>query len=530
MRSRSTITQLHGSQQQTLLALSVREHLERLLHSPQFDASTRSREFLCFVVEQALSGHHDQLNQTAIAMSVFGRGGDFDGILDPVVRVQAGRLRRSLERYYLLTDDQCPVSITLPKGSYAPVFTQASVPDTPSITSSSLVEVTSHWPGIVVQLFASATPDDQPLAVRIKDDLTAEICRYGDVHVVRGPDFDRLSPQKQAATRFELRGTLRRSGEDRLVGVQLLDRPTGEEIWSDEFHTMPNADRWSGSLGDIARVIAARVASEQGIIARLLAAESVSQPLPAHGAKAIHHCYRFFFTRQIADVAPTIYALEQLTRQRPDSAVAWAYLARLYYTNQAFELSEPRVSIDEAISCAYQGLLLDASSPRVRCVLAGCLLMKGELQSARDELEQALRLNSDSLAYREVTGWILALAGDWDRGIALMRHTMQINPYCLPHVQHGLWADYMRRGDVEQAYVAALEYRDPTFFWRHLMLASCLGHLGRLDDARMSIDSLLVLKPDFHRRGRMLIGHFIKPEPLLEYIADGLSKAGLPLL
>lgn len=530
MRSRSTIAQLHGSRQPPLLEASVRQHLDRLLHSPQFDASARSREFLCFVVEQALSGHHEQLNQTAIAMSVFGRKADFDGILDPVVRVQAGRLRRSLERYYLLTNDTVPVSIALPRGSYAPAFTQASLSDTPSVTSSSLIEVTSHWPGIVVHLLATTPSDDQPLAASIKDDLIAEICRYGDVHAVRRQDFDKLSPQKQAATRFELRGTLRRNGDDHLVGVHLLDRTNGEQIWSGEFHTTPKADRWSGSLEDIARIIAARVASEQGIVAQLLAAESVAHEVPARGPNAIHHCYRFFFTRQIADLTPTIHALEQLTRQRPDSAVAWAYLARLYYINQAFELSEPFVSIDEAISCAYQGLLLDASSARVRCVLAGCLIMKGELQSARDELEQALRLNPDSLAYREAVGWLLALAGDWERGIALMRQTMQINPYCLPHVQHGLWADYMRRGQVEQAYVAALEYRDATFFWRHLMLASCLGHLGRLDDARMSTDSLLVVKPDFRRRGRTLIGHFIKPEPLRQYIAEGLRKAGLALL
>src|SRR3954454_6690612 len=84
------------------LEAQVRAHLEQLLASPLFDASARSRDFLCFVVDETLAGRGATINQTAIAMGVFGRRTDFDPILDPIVRVQAGRLRRSLERYYLL--------------------------------------------------------------------------------------------------------------------------------------------------------------------------------------------------------------------------------------------------------------------------------------------------------------------------------------------------------------------------------------------------------------------------------------------
>ena len=101
---------------------SVREHCDCLLRSPQLDASARSRAFLRFVVDETLDGRGDQLNQAAIATAVFGRGRDFDAVLDPIVRVQAGRLRRALERYYRLPGQMHPVSIELPKGSYTPVF------------------------------------------------------------------------------------------------------------------------------------------------------------------------------------------------------------------------------------------------------------------------------------------------------------------------------------------------------------------------------------------------------------------------
>ncbi|HEY5809358.1 MAG TPA: hypothetical protein VIT67_15395 [Povalibacter sp.] len=531
MQQRGTITQLRpDGPTRTPLETLVRAHLERLLHSPQFDASTRSREFLRFVVDQALAGHDEQLNQTAIAISVFRRRADFDAILDPIVRVQAGRLRRSLERYYLLAEND-GVRIDLPKGSYAPRFiTAAEKHAEPVITSMQLSPVAAEWPLVVIHLLATQTPDNEAVAARINDELTAEICRYGDIRVVRQRDLDRLSSQKQESARFELRGSLRRDGEDCLIGAHLMDRTSGEQIWSDEYHTAERTGRWPARVDDVARVIAARVGSEHGVIARLLAAECASRAATADDdAHAIHQCYRFFVTREISTLVPAIHALEQYTERRPESAIAWACLARLYLVNCSFELSSLHTPVDRAIACAHQALLLDPGSARVRCVLAGSLLVSNELQSARDELEQALRLNPDSLAYREVIGWLLSLAGDWDRGIAVIHEVMQLNPYCLPHAQHGLWADHMRRGEIEQAYLAALEYRDTNFFWRHLMMASCLGHLGRWSDARLSVASLLVAKPDFQKRGRVLIGYYIKSDALREQIIDGLRKADLPL-
>ena len=87
---------------------SVRHHLAVLFASQHLDASSRSRTFLRYVVDEALAGRGPALNQAAIAISVFGRDGRFDPLQDPIVRVQAGRLR-----------------IELQKGSYSPVFVMA---------------------------------------------------------------------------------------------------------------------------------------------------------------------------------------------------------------------------------------------------------------------------------------------------------------------------------------------------------------------------------------------------------------------
>jgi adenylate cyclase len=530
MRTSGNITQLHPSERRPSESDVVHEHLERLLHSAQFDASARSREFLRFVVEEALAGRSEDLNQTVIAVAVFGRKEDFDPILDPIVRVQAGRLRRSLERYYLLTRDVDSVRIDLPRGRYAPAFVTPAQDVLEVVTAKqvALTEVTPDWPSVVIHRFEVFNARDEETSARVKDELTMELCRYGDIRVVRQRDLERRDLRQQASVRFELRGTLRREGDDSLVAAHLVDRKTGEQVWSDEYHTSARPGRWSGGIDDVARVIAARVGAENGVIARVLAGEP-PQHEEESAFSAILRCYRFFFSRHVPDLIPAVHAMERLTAREPEIGVAWIYLARLYVINHSFELSALPTPIEKAIDCASHGLLFDPSGARVRCVLAAALLIKGELQAAHHELEKALQLNSDALAYREIIGWLMALVGDWEHGVGLMRDAIERNPYCLPHVQHGLWADHLRRGEFENSYVAALEYRDSTFFWRALMTACCLGHLGRASEAQASVAELLQAKPEFPKRGRTLIGYYIKSSELLERIVEGLGKAGLTL-
>jgi hypothetical protein len=93
----------------------------------------------------------------------------------------------------------------------------------------------------------------------------------------------------------------------------------------------------------------------------------------------------------------------------------------------------------------------------------------------------------------------------------------------------GLWFDHLRRGEVQLAYQYALEYRDPTFFWRGVMRASCLGLLGRTPEAAVTVADLLQRKPDFEARGRTLIGHYIKLDEVMSQVVDGLARAGLTL-
>ena len=100
-------------------ALSIEDccaQIALILNSADFDATGREHRFLSHVVEETLSGRGDRIKAYSIAVEVFGRGESFDPQTDPIVRIEAGHLRRALERYYLTAGHADPILITIPKG------------------------------------------------------------------------------------------------------------------------------------------------------------------------------------------------------------------------------------------------------------------------------------------------------------------------------------------------------------------------------------------------------------------------------
>src|SRR5262245_24790409 len=105
-----------------LSAEQVRTELNRILASPGFSHSPRLAAFLRFVVESSLSGKADYIKSYTIGVEALGRSEGFDPHVDPIVRVEAGRLRKALARYYSGSGAARSVLIDLPRGSYVPVF------------------------------------------------------------------------------------------------------------------------------------------------------------------------------------------------------------------------------------------------------------------------------------------------------------------------------------------------------------------------------------------------------------------------
>ena len=95
-----------------------RFQMERILANPTFQASPRRRLLLRYLVEETLDGRADLLKGYAIALAVFNRDQSFDPQSDPVVRLEARRLRRDLDCYYAGAGSHDRIRISIPRGGY----------------------------------------------------------------------------------------------------------------------------------------------------------------------------------------------------------------------------------------------------------------------------------------------------------------------------------------------------------------------------------------------------------------------------
>ena len=183
------VIQIDKADKHPLDARTIQRQLSQILASKEFHATERQREFLKFVVAETVAGRSDEIKGYAVATQVFGRNEDFDQATDPIVSIQANQLRRALERYYLVTGQNNPVRIDIPKGTYVPTFHgQIRVEPYETGVSSRIADISfeASWPLLLVRQFQnlSGDPEQDYLGIGLATDLAVELSRYPDILVL----------------------------------------------------------------------------------------------------------------------------------------------------------------------------------------------------------------------------------------------------------------------------------------------------------------------------------------------------------
>lgn len=515
---------------------AIRDQLERIVNSPDFDASLRSREFIRFVVEETLAGHQRRISQQSIGTSVFGRTSGFDPSTDPIVRMQAARVRRSLEHYYLTSGSEDPVVIEIPRGAYVPVFhwregaKRTAPSDRREVETAEVPGDSDSWPTLLVTPFHNLAGDKELdfIAQGLASDLAIELDRYREVRVFLRTTQGTGVTKSQV--RFIVEGSINAISDTLKISARLMDGATQEQMWGRRYQFKRSDPRFGVFLDELAQTLAATVAEERGILSRHLIPKVKSRRTEELGAyEAILRFYHFEMTQSLIAYREALAALRHAVDIEPECGSCWALLARLYATNYSLEFADEETRIENAVEFAQNGVRLEPADQRTRLVLAYVHLLSDEVAAARREVDKALSLNPDSVFYLDGIGYLLTLLGDWERGTALARKAVSLNPYHRDVVHAGLWLDALRRRDYESACVEAEEFTSSGYFWQPLMRATALAHLGRTEMAEASIEQLLLLKPDFRVRGQWLITRFVKFDDLVEVIKQGLRKAGLNL-
>jgi hypothetical protein len=172
----------------------ILRQLKKITSSPEFLVTKQQLDFLNFVVSEALSGRSADLKGYLVATKVFGRTAEFDASADPIVSIQANKLRRALERYYLVEGQRDPIRIDIPKGAYVPNFVWQSALQPDHAQSGSELDPLAEdsWPGILIQPFKNMTgdPEQNIWGTPISTELAIEISCFDNVRVIYSHEDD----------------------------------------------------------------------------------------------------------------------------------------------------------------------------------------------------------------------------------------------------------------------------------------------------------------------------------------------------
>lgn len=119
---------------------AIREHLTEVLEGSSFKGAQRSAQFLRFVVQHALAGRYDLLKERTIGAEVFGRSSTYETREDAIVRVTATDVRRRLDLHYKKEGIPSKFQISIPSGSYCPVFALVPKPQPERIEPATATE------------------------------------------------------------------------------------------------------------------------------------------------------------------------------------------------------------------------------------------------------------------------------------------------------------------------------------------------------------------------------------------------------
>ncbi|OWV86263.1 adenylate cyclase, partial [Rhizobium sp. R693] len=423
----------------------IRRQLDIIIASPEFPRFGRSAAFLTYVTEETLAGRAERIKGYTIAVEVFKRNEGFKQD-DPVVRIEAGRLRRLLERYYLVAGQNDPIRIDIPKGGYAPSFVwndkaddvpvadvTAPVPQMSRFRLQRLmpfgigaglmlgfgivaVALFAHLlpgrsnalrseggPTLVVAPFADLGdgPQAQLYSVGLTEELLTVLPRFKEVHVFGREASKSLSPgvpasqvRREFGARFLLAGGVRVSGNRVRVTARLVDTETDRILWSNTYDDDTHAHDLFGIQSDVANRVATTVAQPYGIMAQ---ADTVNPPPDDVGA---YTCALGFYAYR-AQLAVDQHAnvrdcLERAVERYPSFSTAWAMLSLVYLDEERFRFNARTgtpTPVERSLSTARRAVQLDASNTRALQALMTALFFSRKVDEAFKVGEQALETN-----------------------------------------------------------------------------------------------------------------------------------------
>jgi adenylate cyclase len=391
----------------------------------------------------------------------------------------------------------------------------------------------------VIPFKSSGDAQMESFANGLGEDITTGLSRFRYLSVVASDSAARLKGETgdertlgaKLGARYVLEGSIRKGGSGIRVIAQLIDRQTGAQLWAETYNRDLQTSNIFEVQDDVAARIVATVADGYGVLVHSLR-QATQQKDEADFTSAEWQFQFFAYREQIspASLGALKTRLERAAKSDNRSSDFWACLAQVLVDEYSFDFPghDPN-SLDRALTAARRAVELDRANQFAMVALAQTHFFRQDLAAFRPAAERAMALNPLNTDALGILGLQIVHIGEFDRGTAIVRRAMELNPNHAGWMHFAPLWDHFHKGEYEEALACANRVDVPGLFWPFLVMASACGHLGRKAEAEGAVRDLLALDPEFGAHVRYNVGTWHFASGLMDPILDGLRKAGLAI-
>ncbi len=474
----------------------VRQQLERILDAETFRQVDRLRRFLSFVVLESLAGRQDDLKEYVVGIQVFGKETSFDPRSDPVVRVQARRLRARLVKYYSEEGQADEVLIELPKGGYSPLFSRREPGAARRRTLGASI-VNRNTACVAAFADHSATGDLAYFCRGLRDEIINRLSSLENLRVLAWDGVEnggRRHGQPAGEAAVIITGSVRTAAEQVRVTAQLLDGATGCYLWS------TSIDGSSSETFETQERVAAAVAEKIG--SHLVELSTTGPRHPGTVNLAAHNLYlqgRYHLSQRTEDgLRKAVDFFEKSLAEDAEYGRAHAGLSDAYALLAHYGVIGPADAWTKVAASAASAVMLDPSSAEAHTSLAHAKATQDwDWQGAEQAFRRAMALDP---RYATAPHWysttVLVPTGRLDEAVSRMLVAQALDPVSTIIARDVAMMYYYKRD-----FDAALERCDnaielnPHFPPAYLTLAFVQEQRGELDESEAALERAVSLAP-----------------------------------
>jgi TolB-like protein/Tfp pilus assembly protein PilF len=376
------------------------------------------------------------------------------------------------------------------------------------------------------------------LADGLTEDITTGLSGFPYLQVIarssamtyKGRAADIRTVGRELGARYVMEGSIRKRGSSIRVSVQLMDAISGAQLWTELYDREVGGQDTFQIQDDLTDHIVTTVADAYGVLVRSMAAPTRDRKVEELTAsELVLRQYAFMQQINIEEHALLRSGLEKVLEREPSHADGWASLANLYLLEYCDGFNPLENSLERSREAAWRAIKIDPACQMAWRVLAAVHFFAHDFTAFRETGERALSLNPRDGTTQAFIGTMLAFAGDWERGAAMLQRAMDLSRHHPGWYHNTSFHYHYRKGEYEAALQAAKKINSPDYNWMYVTIAAACGMLGRQPEASAAIASLRRCAPEFLdlSKIREVIEKWDPEKDEVERFVLGLQKAGL---